>query len=197
MVNKIQKSHKVTTFFANMQIFCAKSAIFLSFQSFSASWEEFYAIFERKSPPQRLATGAIQRFYRSAGRSRRYFAVDLLIFGTPGYRDTGIPKVSCRDPVIPVYRDTDESAKAGDQKENFIFSLKMYARTCVYEIFFVILHAIFAWQRFFGIPKGANRDTEIPLYRDTEERERPKTKQTKNINKHANNQTETWFGHSV
>jgi len=101
-----QKSHKVTTFFGNLQIFCAKSAIFLTFLPFSLRCEGFYAIFEAKSSPQRLAIGAYVRFSRSAGRPWRYFAADLLFFGTPGYRYTGIPKVSCRDPVIPVFRDS-------------------------------------------------------------------------------------------
>ena len=169
MVNKIQKSHKVTTFFGNMQIFCAKSARNLSFLPFWRCWEGFYAIFEWKSSPQSLAIATFKRFSRSAGRSRRYFAADFLIFGIPEYRYTGIPNCSSRDPVIPEYRDADESAKSGVWKENFIFSLKMYARACVCQKKVVTLHAIFAWQRLFGIPERQEsgfRDTVIPGFRE-------------------------------
>ena len=59
----------------------------------------------------------------------------------------------------------------------YTFLLKICARTCVYEKLFVILHAFYE-------PR-------------TPRTTRTTRKLTININIYANNQTETWIGHSV
>ena len=70
----------------------------------------------------------------------------------------------------------------------YTFLLKICARTCVYEKLFVILHPLLCGCFFITL---VDQLTSRPVDQKKQQ------KQPININIYANNQTETWIGHSV
>ena len=83
-------------------------------------------------------------------------------------------------------RQKEQQEWKSEQKPKYIFFKKNRARICTCEKKVVILHPLFNRVHCMHEKKSEFRAFNGHII-----------KQTKNINKHANNQTETWIGHSV